>query len=185
VNAIEILVEEHHLILRGLDLLTTAAERIVRNQRPPREFFEKAVSFTLNFTNKFHHYKEEIVMFGMLAQKHQGEIDAEIERLRNQHHSLHDYMNEISKSLDAYTEDVQSEVRRLHRNLSDYIETLRRHVNAENRIFYPLVEKALSEDEMRWLKQEFDNFAAKEGPDAMKVHEGLIDEMAELVGRAV
>lgn len=180
-NAIEILVEEHQLILRGLDLLTTAAERIVRNQHPPKEFFEKAESFTLNFTNKFHHYKEEIVMFGVLAQKHQGEIDAEIERLRDQHHALHDYMNEISKSLDAYSKNIQSEVRRLHRNLSDYIETLRRHVNAENRIFYPLVAEALTADEMQRLKEEFDRFAANEGPDAMKVYQGLVEEMAELV----
>ena len=180
-NAIATLVEEHHLILRGLDLLTTAAERIVRNQHPPREFFEKAVSFTLNFTNRFHHYKEEIVMFGMLAQKHQGEIDAELERLRDQHHALHDYMNEISKSLDAYSANSQSEVRRLHRNLSDYIETLRRHVNAENTIFYPLVAKTLTEDEMQWLKEEFDTFAAKEGPDAMKLYDGLVGEMAQLV----
>jgi len=180
-NAIEILVEEHHLILRGLDLLTTAAERIVRNQHPPKEFFENAVSFTFNFTNKFHHYKEEIVMFGMLAQKHQGEIDAEIERLRSQHHALHDYMNEISHSLDAYSENIDSEVRRLHRNLSDYIETLRRHVNAENQIFYPLVRKALTGDEMRWLAEEFEKYAAKEGPGAKKEYEALVDEMAKLV----
>ena len=181
VNAIEILNKEHDLILRGLDLLTTAAEKIVRNQNPPREFFEKAVSFTLNFTNKFHHYKEEIVMFGLLAQKHQGEIDAEIERLRSQHHALHDYMNEISHSLDAYSENIDSEVRRLHRNLSDYIETLRRHVNAENQIFYPLVRKALTRDEMRWLAEEFEKYAAKEGPGAMKEYEALVDEMAKLV----
>lgn len=180
-NAIEILSEEHRLILRGLDLLTTAAEKIVRDQRPPREFFEKAIRFTLDFTNQFHHYKEEIVMFGILAQKRQGEIDAEIERLRNQHHSLHDYMNEISKSLDAYSENIGSEVRRLHRNLSDYIETLRRHIHAEDKIFYPMAAKTLTEDEMQWLKEEFDKFAAKEGPDAKKVYQGLIEEMARLV----
>jgi len=181
VNAIEILVEEHHLILKGLDLLTTAAERIVRNQHPPKEFFEKAVGFTFHFTNKFHHYKEEIVMFGMLAQKHQGEIDAEIERLRSQHSTLHDYMNEISCSLDAYSENKESEVRRLHRNLSEYTETLRRHINAEHTIFYPLVMKTLTEEEMLWLNEEFDKFAAKEGPDAITVYEGLVEEMAELV----
>jgi len=181
VNAIEILIEEHDLILRGLDLLTTAAEKIVRNQNPPREFFDKAVSFTLNFTNKFHHYKEEIVMFGLLAQKHQGEIDAEIERLRNQHAALHDYMTEISQSLNAYSENAESEVRRLHRNLSEYIETLRRHIHAENQIFYPLVTKTLTGGEMLQLMEEFDKYAAKAGPDAMKVYENLIDEMGELV----
>ena len=31
------------------------------------------------------------------------------------------------------------------------------------------------------LNEEFDKFAAKEGPDAMKVYEGLVEEMAELV----
>jgi hemerythrin-like domain-containing protein len=160
VNAIEILNEEHKLILRGLDLLTTAAEKIVRNQNPPREFFEKAVSFTLDFTNKFHHYKEEIVMFGLLAQKHQGDIDAEIERL---------------------SKNAESEVRRLHRNLSEYIETLRRHIHAEDKIFYPLVAKTLTSDEMAWLLAEFEKFAVKAGPDAMKVNESLIDEMGELV----
>jgi hemerythrin-like domain-containing protein len=180
-DAIEILVKEHDLILRDLDLLTTAAEKIVRNQNPPREFFEKAGSFTLNFTNEFHHYKEEIVMFGLLAQKHEGEIDAEIERLRNQHAALHGYMTEISQSLDAYSENAESEVRRLHRNLSEYIETLRRHIHAENKIFYPLVAKTLTSDEMAGLMEEFEKYAAKAEPDVMKIHENLIDEMGELL----
>jgi hemerythrin-like domain-containing protein len=176
VDPIEILVEEHNLILRGLDLLTTAAEKIVRNQNPPREFFEKAVSFTLG-----HHYKEEIVMFGLLAQKKEGEIDAELERLRSQHAALHDYMNEISQALDAYSKNIDSEVRRLHRALSEYIETLRRHIHAENRIFYPLVAKTLSKDEMQWLMGEFDKYAAKEGPDATKQYGDIIEEMGRLV----
>jgi hemerythrin-like domain-containing protein len=180
-NAIDILVEEHKLIVRGLELLTTAAERIIRNQNPPREFFEKAVSFTLNFTNKFHHYKEEIVMFGLLAQKHQGEIDAEIERLRSQHDALHDYMNEISQSLDAYSKDVESEVRRLHRNLSEYIETLRRHIHAENKIFYPLVAETLTSQEMQGLTEEFQKYAANAGPDAMQTYGVVIEEMGSLV----
>jgi hypothetical protein len=34
---------------------------------------------------------------------------------------------------------------------------------------------------MAWLLAEFEKFAVKEGPDAMKVHESLIDEMGELV----
>jgi len=180
-DAIEILVKEHDLILRGLDLLTTAAEKIVRNQNPPKEFFEKAGSFTLNFTNKYHHYKEEIVMFGLLAQKHEGEIDAEIERLRDQHAVLHGYMTEITQSLDAYSENTESEVRRLHRNLSEYIETLRRHVHAENKIFYPLVAKTLTSDEMAGLMEEFEKYAAKAEPDVMKINENLIDEMGELL----
>ena len=180
-KAIQILVDEHSLISQNLDLLTMAAEKIVRNQNPPKEFFEKAVTFTRKFTNKFHHYKEEIVMFGLLAQKHEGAIDAEMERLRDQHSALHDYMNEISYSLDAYSTGSESEVRKLHRNLEDYIHTLRGHIAAENGIFYPLVEKTLTEDEKQQMLAEFENYEAKEGEDALKEYQTLVSEMAELV----
>jgi len=180
-NAIEILLEEHRLIQRGLELLTTAAEKIVRNQNPPREFFEKAAIFTHDFTNKFHHYKEEIVMFGLLAQKHLGEIDGEMERLRNQHEILRNYMSEISDSLDGYSRNIDAEARRLHRNLSEYIETLRRHIHAEDKIFYPLAEKTLTADEMRELTDKFQEYAASAGSDGMQAGRALIDEMSSLV----
>jgi hemerythrin-like domain-containing protein len=181
VKAIEILVDEHRLISENLDLLTAAAEKIVRNQNPPKEFFEKAVTFTRNFTNKFHHYKEEIVMFGLLAQKHEGAIDAEIERLRSQHDMLHNYMNEVSDSLDAYSKGAESEVRKLHKNLNDYINTLRGHIAAENRIFYPLVERTTTDDEKKLLLAEFDKYATEEGPEAVKNYGALVEEMAGLI----
>lgn len=180
-NAIEILGEEHELIKSGLDLLTTAAEKIVRNQNPPPEFFEKAATFTRDFTNKFHHYKEEIVMFGLLAQKHSGEIDPELERLRDQHEILRNYISEISDSLDGYSKNIDAEVRRLHRNLGDYIETLRRHIHAEDKIFYPLVQKTLSADEMRDLEQRFEKYAEEAGSDGMQAGRALVEEMRGLV----
>jgi hemerythrin-like domain-containing protein len=90
-------------------------------------------------------------------------------------------MNEISQSLDAYSRNAESEVRRLHRNLSEYIETLRRHIHAEDKIFYPLVARTLTKSEMLELAEEFDKYAAKAGPDLTKAHETLIDEMGRLL----
>jgi hypothetical protein len=34
---------------------------------------------------------------------------------------------------------------------------------------------------MRWLEEEFERYAAKEGPDAIQAHQTLVEEMAELV----
>lgn len=180
-RAIEILVDEHNLILRGLDLLTIAAEKIVRDQNPPREFFEKATEFTFNFTNKFHYYKEEIVMFRLLAQKHEGKIDAEIKRLRSEHETLHNHMNEISYSLNAYEKKQDSEVRRLHRHLCEYIDTLNHHITAENKIFFPLVAQSLTKEETAALLVEFDRAKADE-PDAMEKYGDIIEDMEELLG---
>jgi hypothetical protein len=41
--------------------------------------------------------------------------------------------------------------------------------------------KTLTKDEMLRLMQEFDEYAAKAGPDVVRECEALIDEMGELV----
>ncbi len=91
------------------------------------------------------------------------------------------YWNEISYSLDAYSQGSDSETRRLHRNLSDYIQTLRGHIAAENRIFYPMVAKALTDDEKDQLLAEFEQHAAKAGPDTVRECGNLVAEMGELL----
>ncbi|MBW1941869.1 MAG: hypothetical protein JRJ51_03435 [Deltaproteobacteria bacterium] len=45
---------------------------------PAKEFFEKAVAFARNFADRFHHYKEEHVMFAQLAEKKAGFFDGPI-----------------------------------------------------------------------------------------------------------
>ena len=45
---VEMLVKEHGLIRQFLDNLDLAVEKIEGGERPPREFFEKAVKFARN-----------------------------------------------------------------------------------------------------------------------------------------
>lgn len=180
-KSIEILLDEHKLILRELELMTTAAEKIVRRRNPPREFFELAGRFTNDFTNRFHHHKEEIVMFGLLAEKNGGSLDDEVARLRNQHKVLHELTSEIAEALDRYEKNDEDAVHRLHRSLCLYVDTLRHHVTAENRIFYPLVVQTLTKDDMAYLDEEFEKAAAREPNDPMEEFGQLVDKMEQLV----
>ena len=82
---IEKLTEEHGLIRQYLDSLSMAVSKIESGEYPPREFFEKAVGFARDFTDKFHHFKEEYVLFLQLAQRKGGLLDGQIESLRHQH----------------------------------------------------------------------------------------------------
>ncbi len=58
-NATEILVKEHSLILQAVDCLAQAKEKLEVYEPLPQEFFEMAVEFTHNFADKYHHFKEE------------------------------------------------------------------------------------------------------------------------------
>ncbi len=162
-NAIETLHREHDLILEFLTQLSTGVERIVNNQGPPKEFFVKALDFCRVFADQYHHYKEEYVMFGLLAQKHNGALDGEIARHRDQHEQLRSLIQEAAGALDGYSLDLDSAARSIHRNLSDYVTTLRKHIRSENEILFPMVEEALSPEEAEGLIKEFATYEAKTG----------------------
>jgi len=72
VKAIKILLDEHVLISKCLNLLDRATEKIISNDGPPKAFFEKGLSFCSEFSDVYHHYKEEHVMFNYMAQKKRG-----------------------------------------------------------------------------------------------------------------
>ena len=84
-DPIETLSNEHGLIRQFLDVLSIAAEKIEEGQHPSEAFFEKAVEFARAFADHYHHFKEEHVLFVQLAQKKQGEVDAQLEALRYEH----------------------------------------------------------------------------------------------------
>ncbi len=179
-KATQILVGEHVLILRLLDLMKDAADRIIRDEGPPREFFEKALDIARQFADKFHHYKEEHVMFGLLAQKHDGQLDGEIERHRNQHEQCRDLIQRISDALASYSRDLEQGARVVHRHVSEYVATLRSHIRSENEIFFPMAEDALSEEESENLLTEFSRYEAKCEADA-EGYGKAIDEAAALL----
>jgi len=84
-DPIETLSNEHGLIRQFLDVLSIAGDKIENGQRPSEAFFEKAVDFARTFADHYHHFKEEHVLFVQLAQKKQGDVDAQLEALRYEH----------------------------------------------------------------------------------------------------
>ena len=177
-NPIKALVKEHEYILQFLDQLDEAAQRIVRDKGPSREFFEEAMNISREFADKFHHYKEEYVMFGLLAQKKNGTLDGEIERHRNQHEQCRDLIQKITDSLDGYTQKLDSKTRVLHRNLSDYVQTLRNHIRSENEVFFPMVQEALTDSEQERLMDEFAKYESKTGVETLDFFQVRITGLA-------
>ena len=180
-KAIEILIKEHNLISLVLPLIKKSAEDITMNKGPKQEFYKLLVDFTKDFTNGVHHYKEEIVMFGMLAQKLDGKLDAQIEKLRSQHSVLRDLATDISSSLDNYTKGHESAERQLHRASLDYASKLQEHIETENRVFYPVTVKVLNDTEKENLLAEFESYESKFEENSFTKNQARFQRMSELV----
>ena len=140
-QATKILVKEHDLIRQVLDCLSLALGKLESGQRPPKEFFEKGVEFASNFADRFHHFKEEYLMFGLLAQKKEGTFDGAIGALRYQHERGRQFVVKIENSLEAYANGDEIATTTLLENLTAYISLLRRHIHMEDHIFFKMVEK--------------------------------------------
>ncbi len=181
-KATEILVREHRLILRVLDNLSLVREELEKGKRPSGEFFEKAVEFSRGFSDKFHHYKEEYLMFGLLAEKKEGDIDLEIGALRHQHERGREFIRGIGNAIKGYRMGNEIATTTLLENLASYISLLRRHIHNEDHIFFPMVEKELSDDEKRALLAQFRNEDVKMGDrDFLDDSRKLVFEMSSMI----
>lgn len=181
-HAIEILMGEHKRIAELLTLLNTGAERIVANRPPPRTFFEVGVQLARQYADQAHHFKEEYVLFGLLAQKHHGELDGHIERHRNQHEQCRDLLNATSSALSAYEANKEEAIKIVHRNITEYVRTLRSHIRSENEVFFPLAQTTLSQADQDQLMEEYRRFEAKHADSEKNLNEGLAQMRSMLEG---
>jgi len=154
-NITQTLKDEHVLILKGLECLRMARDKIERNQHPPKLFFQKAVPFFQNYADKYHHYKEEFIMFGFLARKKEGQLDLEIGSLRHQHEIGRQFLTRLKKSISGYEMKNEIAITSLLENLASFISVLSRHIFREDNLFFPMVEQELPLDEKATLLEQF------------------------------
>lgn len=180
-DPLEMLQREHELIKNFLGNLDLAVQRLEKGGSVPGEFFHKAVEFARGFADKYHHFKEEYVLFGKLAEKREGKLDAEIEALRYQHDRGRNYITEISNSLEGFAKGVEASSCTLLENLGAYLHLLKYHVHREDHIFYPMARGALSASEVAVIGDLFQRENEKFGTHAFEKNQELVKQMAALL----
>ena len=178
---LEILRNEHGLIRQFVDNLSLAGEKMADGERPPTQFFAKAVQFAKTFADEFHHPKEEYVMFVRLAQKKGGAMDGEIESLRHQHEHARNYMSNISLALNGYDEGNPIKTSEILENMGAYIIMERAHIHKEDHVFFPMVAQEFSDDEMAQVKAEFEKVRDKAGGEKFEEAHKLVVEMGSIL----
>lgn len=177
----EILTEEHNVIRQALDSFHLAMENMEQGSNPPVEFFRKAVDFARTFVDKHHHFKEEYLMFGRLAERHQSDLDAQIETLRQQHDRSREFVSEMANALDGYSQGRDAQVTIMLENLASYTSLLRHHIHREDHVFYPMVERDLTQQELDDLSELFVKEDDKAGRDTLGDTRRLVGELGALL----
>jgi hemerythrin-like domain-containing protein len=175
-DPIETLSNEHGLIRQYLDVLSMAAEKIENGLRPSEAFFEKGVEFARTFVNRYHHFKEEHVLFVQVAQKKRGEVDAQLDALRYEHERGRTLVAGIEKALPGYGAKDPIKTGELLEHIAAYASLLRHHIHVEDHVFYPMAQKTLTAKEFESLSQEFEKQREKHDGDTFeRCHKMVVD----------
>ncbi len=142
--------EEHQNILKVIDALEKEANELQRGKELDKTFLRKAVDFIKNYADKFHHMKEEDILFKELC------ADSNKENMRcNPVHQMlheHDLGREHVKGIVEGLEESDKE--KVIEHLWGYCSLLKEHIFKEDNILYPMADQVLSEEIMKKLHKE-------------------------------
>ena len=180
-DVLDTLSNEHGLIRRFLEELARAEDELENGQVPPGEFFEKAVDFARTFADRYHHYKEEVLMFVRVAHRKPGELGGQLEVLRRQHDMSRSLVDQIAGRLAAYKTGDREAGATLRELLGAYRSLLTRHLQIEDRVLFPTARAALTAEDMAELHLEFESDRSRAGERTFEQAHKLLVDMSSLL----
>lgn len=163
------LVDEHVLIKKWLALMPRALENADLSSKDFRSLIKDGIAFIRNYADKFHHAKEEDVLFDY--------IDKNLEIVKvilKDHETARGY---IKAAINALENDNTAE---LIQNLCSYKELLTEHINKEDEVLYPFIDRGLS---MQQIGEMFTRFNEAEDKIDKEVVSKSIKFIDEVEGR--
>lgn len=157
------LVEEHKLIKRMINILESAVKKLEKGETVDLVMFEEAADFIRNFADKFHHAKEEEILFKEAVKKGMPEKDSPIEAMLIEHDQGRNFVKGIIKATDRVKNGNKKAAKEIIENTKGYIELLKEHIDKEDNILYPLTERMFTENEKDKLLDRFKEANQKKG----------------------
>lgn len=158
-NITQILCNEHQYILKVISAALNECEKVESGQEPDVVFFEKTIDFIKNYADKFHHAKEEDILFKAMLDNVDGLHCNPIPVMLHEHQEGRHYLQGMEQGL------AESNIPELIKNTRAYGYLLEQHIYKEDNILYPMAEEALTNEqkqEVNKLYEEADNAFNKE-----------------------
>lgn len=147
-DALEVLMEEHEIILRAIRILDESVSKLKNGKIVPNKFFDSFLDIMKNFADRCHHTKEETVLFPLMKQRDPRQND-NIAVLNEEHSKGRVFLKELGVAVG------KNNYREIIENSKGYIELLTLHIKKENMLF-PSWMKMLSDDDKADLLEKFE-----------------------------
>jgi hemerythrin-like domain-containing protein len=156
-----LLVDEHRLILRMIALVENNTARLEAGRFRDWQFYLDAVDFIRNFADRFHHAKEEDVLFAALVANGMPEKQSPIEAMLIEHDQGRAHVRAIAAAALQARDGESGQEAIIAEHARGYAALLRGHIEKEDTILYPLAERILPEEVRPRMLQAYEQAVAK------------------------
>lgn len=181
-NAIHQLRDEHKAIKTTLTIMETMIKKL--NEKPDPHLvghLSQLVDFFRIFADKCHHGKEEELLFPALMELGVSKDGGPIGVMLAEHDEGRGYIRELTSGIDQLNHGDPDAVHRITLSAERYIDLLRRHIEKEDTVLFPLAENHLPKDILARLLEGFETIETEKiGAGKHEELHGLLDELHRL-----
>lgn len=176
----ELLSTEHRVIEQVLACLEKMADEYQQEGKLNRCAARKAIDFFRNFADRCHHGKEEKHLFPLMEARGVPREQGPIGHMLYEHEIGRRYLNEVVAATEnAITDDAQAALR-FGDAVQGYVAWLRDHIAKEDRVLFPMANRALSAADQTHLLQSFLHTEAHDmGTGAHEKYLQIADQLAD------
>jgi hemerythrin-like domain-containing protein len=157
-KATEILVQEHELIKQCLKIINIVCDKLESGEQVDSLHLKKIVAFIRNFADKYHHGKEEDILFAEMCKIGFSKESGPISVMLSEHSMGRRLVKDISEAAERYQKGDKNAISVIVENARKYSALLDQHINKENNVLYPMANARLSQEQQKIMLEEFDNF---------------------------
>lgn len=157
-----LLMIEHRLIEKMISLIKDALEKIETRQSVEPAFLDTVVDFMRVYADRTHHGKEEDILFRELKKKPLSAADRQVmEELIKDHAFGRQLVKALAGDSIRYRNGDATVVTDITAKLRTLTEFYPRHIEKEDKVFFPASRSYFTEEEDQALLAEFRDFDRK------------------------
>jgi hemerythrin-like domain-containing protein len=169
-----VMVEEHRLILRMIELVEANSGLLEGGRFQDWDFYLDAVDFIRHYADRFHHAKEEDVLFRELIRNGMPEENSPVAAMLIAHDEGRAFVRGMEQAAQRAKGGEPDAAAEILKNARGYIALLRDHIDKEDNLLYPLAERVLPD---AWRSAMIEEYEAAE----RAAPEGLQERYRQLV----
>lgn len=153
---VEILISEHRLIEPMIAVLEKEQQKIVVNNKVDPNFIVTVVDFFRTYADRYHHGKEEGLLFNALQKRQLSDADAKMmQDLIMEHALARRTVNNLESSKNSYIGGETSSIDSILQSLTILVELYPKHIEKEDKHFFYPIMKYFSTNEQEDMVSKF------------------------------